>query len=133
MMYQDKTYIMCVDSILGHESEVEFRPVMVTESDQYAADGTKMEDSIAGHYYDEVTEDFYESERGRRWLNFLDCLDYRNNIFPVTGTDNIHLMMGFYRGIIISVPAGNLPKKSMSPVQKYVWYRNNSPIRTDLR
>ncbi|MBP3477769.1 MAG: hypothetical protein J6K48_15870 [Lachnospiraceae bacterium] len=98
MMYQDKTYIMCVDSILGHESEVEFRPVMVTESDQYAADGTIIENSIAGHYYDEVTEDFYESERGRRWLNFLECLDYRNNIFPVTGTDNIHLMMGFYRG-----------------------------------
>lgn len=108
MMYQDKTYIMSIDPWgKGHDSEktsegqilYEFRPYPRLNSSQYAGDGSTIKDTLPyGHYYDEVTEDFYDTERGKRWLNFMDSLPYMQNIFPVTGTNNIHLMMGFYRG-----------------------------------
>lgn len=107
MMYQDKTYILSLHEWVGHESEKEFeedrpseyRPSIGIESEQYASDGSKMQDTLSDwHFYDEVTADFYETERGKRWLNFVESADYYQHIFPVTGTDNIHLMMGFYRG-----------------------------------
>ena len=31
-------------------------------------------------------------------MEYLKTTDYTKHIFPVTGTDNIHLMMPFYNG-----------------------------------
>lgn len=107
MLYKDKTYIMSLLDYPGHESEKEFsedrpsefRPGMGIESDQCAPDGSSLEEELMdGHFYDEVTEDFYETRRGQRWLRFLESIDYVQHIFPVTGTNDIHLMMSFYRG-----------------------------------
>lgn len=107
MLYKDKTYIMCVCDDLGHDSEKEFpedmvreyRPAYNMESTQCDVNGIPMESVLPeDYYYEEITEGFYETEKGKYWLNCLDAWEYVKHVFPVTGTNNIQLMMAFYRG-----------------------------------
>mgnify|MGYP007110267312 CR=1 FL=1 len=107
MLLAGHTYIMSLQNRPGHESEKEFPednvseyvPGALLESDQVGPDGVPVEDEVEdGTFYDEVTEGFYETRRGRRWMEYLKTTDYTKHIFPVTGTDNIHLMMPFYNG-----------------------------------
>lgn len=107
MLYKDKTYVMSLQDYPGHKDGKEFEgqfvseyiPYPVVESDQVYIDGNEVPDEVEdGHFCDEVTEGFYESERGQRWLNVIASLDYMLHIFPVTGTNDIHLMMAFYNG-----------------------------------
>ena len=107
MLLAGHTYIMSLQNRPGHESEKEFPednvseyvPGALLESDQVGPDGAPVEDEVEdGTFYDEVTEGFYETRRGRRWMEYLKTTDYTKHIFPVTGTDNIHLMMPFYNG-----------------------------------
>lgn len=106
-MYADKTYVMAVLEVMGHESEKEFEGDNVTEyiaesvlgSTQVDEKGKKAPDEVSEeHYYDEVTEGFYQSPRGKRWQNLIASWEYLLHTFPVTGTNDINLMMAFYNG-----------------------------------
>ena len=106
-LYADKTYVMSVAYRPGHEDQQEFEgddvteyiPYTVLESDQVDIDGNKVPDDVEeGHFCDEVTEGFYESDKGRRWLNVIASWNYLRHTFPVTGTDDINLLMPFYNG-----------------------------------
>ena len=107
MLYAGKTYIMSLQNRPGHENEkqfsedykMEYAPWPVLQSDQVGPEGEALKDEVEdGEFYDEVTEGFYETRRGKRWMELLGTWDYTNHIFPVTGTDNIHLIMAFYNG-----------------------------------
>lgn len=109
MLYAGKTYVMSLQQRPGHENEkqfpedhkMEYAPCAMLGSDQVGPEGKPLEDEVEeGAFYDEVTEGFYETRRGKRWMELLRTLelDYTNHIFPVTGTDDIHLMMAFYNG-----------------------------------
>ena len=107
MLYAGKTYIMSLQNRPGHENEkqfsednkMEYAPWPVLQSDQVGPEGETLRDEVEdGDFYDEVTEGFYETRRGKRWMELLGTWDYTNHIFPVTGTDNIHLIMAFYNG-----------------------------------
>ena len=107
MLYAGKTYIMSRQNRPGHENEkqfsednkMEYAPWPVLQSDQVGPEGEALRDEVEdGDFYDEVTEGFYETRRGKRWMELLGTWDYTNHIFPVTGTDNIHLIMAFYNG-----------------------------------
>ncbi len=107
MLYAGKTYIMSLTNRRGHENgkqfaedvKTEYVPWPVLASDQVGPEGEPVEDEVEdGAFCDEVTEGFYETRRGKRWMELLKTLDYTEHIFPVTGTDNIHLMMAFYNG-----------------------------------
>lgn len=107
MLYAGKTYIMSLQNRPGHENEkqfsednkMEYAPWPVLQSDQVGPEGEALRDEVEdGDFYDEVTEGFYETRRGKRWMELLGTWDYTNHIFPVTGTDNIHLIMAFYNG-----------------------------------
>lgn len=107
MLYEDKTYVMSLQYCPGHEDQKEFEedyvseynPYPVVESDQVDINGNEVPDQVEdGHFCDEVTEGFYESDRGQRWLNVIASRDYMLHIFPVTGTSDIDLMMAFYNG-----------------------------------
>ncbi|MCI8523778.1 MAG: ABC transporter permease [Lachnospiraceae bacterium] len=106
-MYADKTYVMSLMDYPGHEYErvfaedyvSEYIPYPILESDQVYIDGKEAPDEVEdGHFCDEVTEAFYESDRGKRWLNVIAAREYILHIFPVTGTNDIDLMMAFYNG-----------------------------------
>lgn len=107
MMYKDKTYVMCIQDTFGHESEKEYPeddvreyiPAGVLESTQTDENGVKLISNLPeGYFCEEVTDGFYDTELGKRWLNCLESWEYCKHIFPVTATDNIHLLMAFYKG-----------------------------------
>lgn len=105
--YKDKTYLMTLVFRPGHESEKEFPEDDVREcvprkllgSAQRDGNGNQIPDEVDRyHFYDEVTEGFYDTPIGKRWMNLIESWEYVNHIFPVTGTSDIHLMMPFYKG-----------------------------------
>lgn len=106
-LYADKTYIMSVIDVLGHESEAKFEgdyvreyvPDPVVGSTQVDVNGKKMPEEVSEDYFcDEVTEGFYETSRGKRWMNLIESWDYALHTFPVTGTNDMNLIMAFYNG-----------------------------------
>lgn len=105
--YKDKTYLMSLSYRPGHENEKKFEEDYVTEyvprkllgSTQRDENGSRIPDKVdRHHFYDEVTEGFYDTSIGKRWMNLIESWEYVNHIFPVTGTSDIHLMMPFYKG-----------------------------------
>ena len=106
-LYADKTYVMSLTYSPGHEDQKEFEgdtpseyiPYPVLGSTQVDAAGNKVPDEVDDdHFCDEVTEGFYDSPMGRRWLNIVGTWDNLRHTFPVTGTNDIYLMMAFYNG-----------------------------------
>lgn len=106
-MYADKTYIVSLMDRPGHESEKEFEGDYVSEyvltpalgSSQVDVQGKKVPDEVPEDYsYNEVTEGFYESPLGKRWLNRIESWDAIRYTFPVTGTNDLNLIMAFYNG-----------------------------------
>lgn len=100
-IYADKRYVIDVYASLGDHAEggLEFCPGMAIRSMQMDTDGKWIPDEVeAGYFYEEVTEDFWESDKSRRWRNLLEVWDYPNHILPVTGTCDIGLLMPFYTG-----------------------------------
>lgn len=106
-LYADKTYVMSLTYGLGHEDQKEFEgdnpseyiPFPVLGSTQVDVEGNKVPDEVDdNHFYDEVTEGFYDSPMGRRWLNIITVWDNLRHTFPVTGTNDISLIMAFYNG-----------------------------------
>lgn len=106
-LYADRTYVMSLCYRPGHEDQKEFEgdypaeyiPYPVLGSTQVDVEGNRVPDEVDDDYFcDEVTEGFYDSPRGRRWLNIIDTWDNLRHTFPVTGTNDIYLMMAFYNG-----------------------------------
>ena len=106
-LYADKTYVMSLTYSPGHEDQKAFEgdypseyiPFPVLGSTQVDVEGNKVADEVDDeHFCDEVTEGFYDSPMGRRWINIVDTWDNLRHTFPVTGTNDIYLMMAFYNG-----------------------------------
>lgn len=112
-LYAGKTYLMSLDSdtshwmdyqgLLDREKYSEVTSVWIPSSDNQGLralkDGTKIEDEEhEGRYYSEVTEGFYESDEGKRWLNMIEGFRINAYSFPVIPTDATKLLMYFYNG-----------------------------------
>lgn len=106
-LYADKTYVMSLQYRPGHEEEKEFEgdyvseyvPLPILTSDQVNPEGREVPDEVEdSHFCDEVTDGFYGLPRGKRWMNLVESWDYLRHTFPVTGTDDIYLLMAFYNG-----------------------------------
>ncbi len=106
-LYADKTYVMSLVYRPGHEDEKEFEgdytsgyvPYPILTSDQVTLEGNEVPDEVEDdHFCDVVTEGFYESPMGKRWMNLVESWDYLLHTFPVTGTNDLNLMMAFYNG-----------------------------------
>lgn len=106
-LYAEKTYIMSLQYRPGHEDQKEFEgdyvseyvPFPILTSDQVDLEGNSVPDEVEhDHFCDEVTEGFYETKRGKRWMNLVKTCDYARHTFPVTGTNDINLLMPFYSG-----------------------------------
>ena len=69
-------------------------------STQYTIDMEPVYDPITEEerWYDEVTDGFYETERGKRWLELSRYQDYSMRTIPVQPADGTKLLMYFYNG-----------------------------------
>ena len=97
-----KTYIMCIREYYPHNLHFEinepneWRPETVVFSTQYSPDGTLMKDGIVTAYISEVTNGFYETEEGQRWLEYTYSMPNYSKTFPVLPTNGTNLLLPFY-------------------------------------
>lgn len=112
-LYKDKTYIAILDHGLyihgkayeekmQSKSEVhiglEFIPGSL-ETGIRLPDGSRPEDPFRdGQQIFEVTDNFYDTDAGRRFLNLAQSEGIWRYCQPVTGTNNSNLLMPFYSG-----------------------------------
>lgn len=105
-----KTYVMQLSQIgFAHglpegtdEYTSEYQILNGIESTQYTLDGERVFDEVnEGPAYDEVTDGFYETARGKRWLAASGSQDYYDHTVPVRPVDGIKLLMPFYRDEVV--------------------------------
>lgn len=113
-LYAGKTYVMALEWRPSHQEWVEthtgadalageFFPRSMGSnyliSSQYNPDGKMIPDSMPMDYaYEEVTEGFYDTPRGQRWLELAKAMDKAEHTIPVIPTDNTQFLMSFYNG-----------------------------------
>lgn len=107
-LYKDRTYV----AYIGHSSwahgknadevsegkKLEYTP-MDPQITVYGKDGRRVEDPLGDlkSCY-ELTQDFYEKEIGKRYLEIAKETELFIKTFPVTGTNCTKLLMPFYEG-----------------------------------
>lgn len=101
------------------EQLTEYSFVLGIMSTQYTLDGERMEDAVNdGPEYDEVTEGFYETERGKRWLLAAHMQDYLSHIVPVQPTDATKLLMPFYKDDVLISDGRDITKEEYKSGEK---------------
>lgn len=103
-----KTYVMQIQmrtfahgpAVKEGEETLEYWLAPGITSSQYTFDKEKVYDPVneEERYYDEVTDGFYETERGKRWLKLALFQDLQMRTIPVQPTDGTCLLMHFYNG-----------------------------------
>lgn len=114
MLYKDKTYAAWIgySYFQAHgktyeaekasspmiEGRLEYVPFSLG-SGLYQPDGSRVTDEFQnGQTIFEVTEDFYETDAGKRLLAFTETEGYVLHTQPVTGTNKTCLLPAFYQG-----------------------------------
>ena len=102
-LHAGKTYLMCIVSAATHDpqdiyGEIEFRPQTVIFTAQCRPDGTPMEDNPTSLTIQEVTDAYYATEEGRRWLEYASAINNSFKTVPVLPTDGTQLLLPFYNG-----------------------------------
>ncbi len=103
-----KTYVMQLSmfgtahgpNVPAGEQTMEYLLSSGIASTQYTIDMEPVYDPVTeeDRWYDEVTDGFYETERGKRWLALSSYQDYSMRTIPVQPTDGTKLLMHFYNG-----------------------------------
>ena len=103
-----KTYVMQLSmfgtahgpNVQAGEQTMEYLLSSGIASTQYTIDMESVYDPVTeeDRWYDEVTDGFYETERGKRWLALSSYQDYSMRTIPVQPTDGTKLLMYFYNG-----------------------------------
>jgi ABC-type antimicrobial peptide transport system permease subunit len=101
-LYAGRTYIMTMQNTVYRRSDSSFRsvftPAEMLGSLQYTKDGEVQPDATQGLLYEEVTDGFYETERGKRWLTLAENIERPYSTIPVTATNSTKLLIPFYSG-----------------------------------
>lgn len=104
-LYAGKTYLLSLIPGTTHDpsdlayGEIEYWPVTAIFSTQYHQNGTPMEDNMTSLTIQEVTDGYYETEEGQRWLNYAGTINNSFKTVPVLPTNGTHLLLPFYNGM----------------------------------
>lgn len=104
--YADKTYVMSVTDGFTHnfyttpanEWIFEYNLADGVATEQATKDGKLIDAKFKNVSYQEVTENFYDTEDGKRWLALSKARKLACESVPVTATENTNLMLPFYNG-----------------------------------
>ena len=99
-LHASKTYIMMLkDWSDPLTNEYKYIPAGYPSSTQYTKEGTRIEDIMQTEVpWDEVTENFYETPIGKRWLALIESYGIMKHNIPVIPTQDTNLLMTFYDG-----------------------------------
>ena len=103
-LYADKTYIVSLqedchlDFVQGY---LLYMPAPGVSTSQRDKNGEPIKDPITksdswADLWDEVTEGFYDTPRGKAWMNVVDSIKWRKYTVPVIPTQGTKLLMPFY-------------------------------------
>ncbi len=114
-MYADQSYMMCISEAAPHGFQMgnpdnnpyEYRPFGAPYSTQATADGTLIPNDLPGMAVEEMNDDFYTKGHDRYWNAYAKEMDCMLHNIPVTATDDLNLMMPFYRQEV-NVTAGEI-------------------------
>lgn len=99
-LYKGKTYITCLEP--GPEvsfDEYGYMPFIVTQSYQYSKDGNRIPDvHLVSEPWDEVTANFFDTPRGKRWLAVMEGFERLRHAIPVVPVDRTKLLVAFHSG-----------------------------------
>ncbi len=91
-LYADKTYIVGLWNGIPHEGNEAYNEFIPWNVNYYEPGG----DSVP---WDEVTEGFYDTPKGKAWLNFIfEQKEAVRHTIPVVPTNYTKLIMPFYMG-----------------------------------
>lgn len=102
---EGKTYIAGLQYQANTHSDVqirsglEFTPWIWPESTQTDKDGARLESDMNmpdGVRWEEVTDGFYETTRGKGWLSLMERQDLCYSLFPVLPTEGCSLLPSFH-------------------------------------
>ncbi len=107
-LYAEKTYIACLSLYDNTHAEaqmgtkIEFVPWSGSiYSSQFDKTGRKLESELnlsEPLSCEEVTQDFYQTGRGRYWIKFIETLHQIDESIPVLPTDSLELLPAFHGG-----------------------------------
>ncbi len=116
MLYAGKTYVMALQWRNSHRDwekthtgvdamRGEYAPCSdgsdynYIVSTQYTPDGQLIPDEKPlANAYEEVTDAFFDTPEGQRWLELVKAMDISEHTYPVIPTDSTQLLMSFYNG-----------------------------------
>jgi len=111
-MLADRTYVMLVAPVplmfvhpehpLSSRYEPEYQINGTISSVQFDQNGDWVVDEIElVSPWEEVTEDYYETPRGRRWFELMEGFDRFRQTIPVTPTNSTNLLLAFYNSFAV--------------------------------
>ena len=105
-LYADKTYILSLQQDYHPDFEegyMLFMPSPAITTTQRDTSGKLVNDPVTAWEsheddWDEVTEGFYDTRRGKAWLNLVESIEWRKFTVPVIPIQGTKLLMPFYDG-----------------------------------
>lgn len=102
---EGKTYITQLQGpISGHDTNGEYFDEDLygewnpfeRESTQYDVKGECIGALAGGVLYEEVTEGFYDTESGKKWMSVIEAQNYMEHTIPVEPVSDTNLLMAFH-------------------------------------
>lgn len=115
-LYAGKTYVMALQWKNSHRDWAKTHTGVDAMRGEFAprSDGSDYNDIVSTQYtpdgrlipdekplanaYEEVTDGFFDTPEGQRWLELVKAMDIAEHTYPVIPTDNTQLLMSFYNG-----------------------------------
>ena len=125
-LYADKTYIMSLQQDYHPDFEegyMLFMPSPGIDTTQRDSSGELVKDPVTWWEYhkdnwDEVTEGYYDTPRGKAWLNLVESVKWRKYTVPVIPTQGTKLLMPFYNGDATIIEGRDISREEYSKGEK---------------
>jgi hypothetical protein len=139
-LFADKTYIMSLQQDYHPDFEegyMLFMPAPAINTSQRDKNGERITDSITAwdsydDDWDEVTEGFYDTPRGKAWLNLVDSVEWRKYTIPVVPTQGTKLLMPFYDGDATIIEGRDISKEEYEKGDKVCLVEKNFATNNNL-
>ena len=125
-LYADKTYIVSLQQDYHpdfDEGYLLFMPAPAITTTQRDSNGKLINDPVTAWEsheddWDEVTEGFYDTPRGKAWLNLVESIEWRKFTVPVIPTQGTKLLMPFYDGDATVIEGRDISREEYSKGEK---------------
>ncbi len=136
--FADKTYIMSlVQDNTPFEEGYLFMPEVGVCTSQVDKNGNPITDPVTmweSHEddWDEVTEGFYDTLRGKAWLNLIESMEWQKYTIPVVPTQCTKLLMPFYKGDAWIVDGRDISREEYESGEKVCLVEKNFAANNNL-